>query len=83
MAQALEKEACVLFTGSKFFRGPPFSGAVIIPTGVMKKLQENFADATVPVGLNTFFGKSELPTQLKSWRDSVKESVNAGLALRW
>lgn len=83
MTQALEKEACVLFTGSKFFRGPPFSGAVIVPASIMKKLQDNFNQATVPVGLNTFFGRSELPPQLKSWRDSVKDSVNSGLALRW
>jgi hypothetical protein len=29
--QCLESNACLLFTGSKFFRGPPFSGAVFVP----------------------------------------------------
>jgi hypothetical protein len=27
----LEKNVVVLITGSKFFRGPPFSGGVLIP----------------------------------------------------
>ena len=30
--------AITLFTGSKFFRGPPFSGAVIVPPEMMAKL---------------------------------------------
>lgn len=32
------KNAIVLITGSKFFRGPPFSGAVLVPPPIMKKL---------------------------------------------
>ena len=34
----LDDGAIVLLTGSKFFRGPPFSGAVIVPPKIMSKL---------------------------------------------
>lgn len=35
----LSKNAIVLITGSKFFRGPPFSGGVLVPAPLMAKLK--------------------------------------------
>jgi hypothetical protein len=34
----IQKGAIVLLTGSKFFRGPPFSGAVLVPGSIMERL---------------------------------------------
>jgi hypothetical protein len=34
----LGQNAIVLITGSKFFRGPPFSGGVLVPEPIMSKL---------------------------------------------
>ena len=80
--KAIDNGACVLITGSKFYRAPPFCGAVFIAPPIMEQLMQDSSFA-VPRGLNTFFGKSEVPTQLQAWKDSVHESVNEGLALRW
>jgi hypothetical protein len=38
LLEYLSKNVVVLITGSKFFRGPPFSGAVIVPSVIMEEL---------------------------------------------
>lgn len=54
----LKKQSCVLITGSKFYRGPPFSGAVFVAPSVMKQLMEKEKEGGVdmPQGLKTFVG---------------------------
>jgi len=79
--ESLKAQACILITGSKFFRSPPFCGGVFVPAPLMKRLADT--NSVVPRGLNTFMGKSEIPQELENWRNSVQESSNAGLALRW
>jgi len=82
LTTALENGVVVLYTGSKFYRGPPFSGAVFVPKETMLRLQE-LKDPIIPKGLFTFIGRSELPKELVSWRTQLPESVNIGLVLRW
>ena len=65
----LNKNVVVLITGSKFFRGPPFSGGVIVPSDIMEELQELGSDCVIPDGLNSFIGKNEVPRELRSWRN--------------
>lgn len=36
--ELLEGKNIVLITGSKFYRGPPFSGGVIVPAEIMSQL---------------------------------------------
>mmetsp|Transcript_5386 Transcript_5386/g.9049 ORF Transcript_5386/g.9049 Transcript_5386/m.9049 type:complete len:484 (-) Transcript_5386:110-1561(-) len=79
----VEKDAMVLITGSKFYRGPPFSGAVVIPPTIMNKLKEQEIANPIPLGLNTFIGKAEIPKELPMWRDNIADNQNPGLALRW
>ena len=87
LGELLEKDVIVLITGSKFFRGPPFSGATIVPKSIMNKLLKIQADKKyekpVAAGLNTFMGKAEIPRELTSWRDCLEDNQNPGLALRW
>lgn len=74
---------CILITGSKFYRAPPFAGAVLVPPKYMEQLTA-LEETSMPNGLNTFMGKSEVPPSLPLWRNSLaQESTNYGLALRW
>ena len=82
MDEAISAEAIVLYTASKFFRSPPFCGAVIVPPSIMNRLQ-GLTNTKIPQMLNTFVGKSEIPDELPQWRDNLANSVNHGLALRW
>jgi len=70
----IDLNAITLITGSKFFRGPPFSGGVIVPAKIMKQLQALDTENPVPAGLNTFMGKNEVPRELESWRNSLKDN---------
>jgi len=77
----LNKGAFVLITGSKFFRGPPFSGAVIVPGSIMERLV--LTDVDMPSGLRKFITSNDVPPALESWRSALKKDDNTGLALRW
>ena len=92
MLNDLDKSnAITLITGSKFYRGPPFSGAVIVPGSIMEELKRNSQnndkdwkdDSVVPTGLNSFFGINEIPRELPDWRESLFDNQNPALAIRW
>ena len=74
----LAENKIVLITGSKFFRGPPFSGACLVPATIMDELklfqEQGKVAKPVPRGLNTFLGKAEIPRELSTWRDSVEDN---------
>lgn len=77
---ALELEYLVLMTGSKFYGGPPFSGAVLVPASLrpepsgLKAFSPGFCD---------YLTAPELPRRWKSLRDSVPTKPNVGLIIRW
>lgn len=83
LKELVDINAIVLITGSKFYRGPPFSGAVIVPAEIMARLQMMGSDIKIPYGLNTFIGQAEIPRELPRWREQIRENLNPGLALRW
>lgn len=67
----------VMITGSKFFTGPPFCGALLLPVAWLSRLREG----GLPSGLHVYAGRSE-------WPDSpacrcLAGTVNHGLLLRW
>jgi hypothetical protein len=62
----------VLLTGSKFFGGPPFSGAILMPRG---RLAAALAAGSLPAGLADYLGCA--PQRLPEL------GVNPGLVLRW
>jgi hypothetical protein len=70
----LERKAIVLISGSKFFRGPPSSGAVILPPSLMQRLLAASHTTPLPKGLNSFIGKSEIPRELVRWREEVADN---------
>lgn len=68
--QALRLGFVVLFTGSKFYAGPPFAGALFFP-------KNKFANE-LPDALEDWFDNGGVP-----WESDLSEAVNPGLALRW
>jgi hypothetical protein len=76
--QYLALGAVVLITGSKFFTGPPFAGAALVPRPVAARLR----DKKLPAGLDAYFGRDEFPADCPAAAD-LPPVGNYGLALRW
>jgi len=74
----LALDAIVLLTGSKFFTGPPFAGAALIPPA----LAARFRKSTLPAGLDAYFGRDDFWADCPA-ADALPPVGNYGLALRW
>jgi hypothetical protein len=74
----LALDAVVLLTGSKFFTGPPFAGAALLPGALAARLQQ----VLLPEGLDAYFGRDEFPTDCPA-ATHLPPVGNYGLALRW
>ena len=70
--------ATVLITGSKFFTGPPFAGAALLPATVAARLRTG----VLPAGLAAYFNQDEFPPGVAAAR-GLPAGGNYGLALRW
>jgi hypothetical protein len=68
----------VQITGSKFFTGPPFSGALLAPAAVAGRL----ANRSLPAGLGLYSGRSEWPSD-QPGLESLLPNGNHGLVMRW
>jgi len=74
----LDAGYAVLLTGSKFFTGPPFAGAVLLPPA----LRVHLADPScLPSGLGDYTGRFEWPDVPAALR--LAPVMNLGLLLRW
>ena len=58
LREYLDKGAIVLTTGSKFYRGPPFAGAVLVPASIMERLART--EIAMPRGLRRFLTRNEV-----------------------
>ncbi|TCS33805.1 hypothetical protein EDC15_10516 [Acetobacter aceti NBRC 14818] len=67
----------VMITGSKFFTGPPFCGALLLPEEWRTRLDHD----PLPTGLKAYAGCGEWP-ECEATR-GLSEVVNHGLILRW
>ncbi len=74
----LALDAMVLITGSKFFTGPPFAGAAILPASIAARLEH----AKLPAGLDAYFGRDDFPSRCHA-ASGLPAIGNYGLALRW
>ncbi|MGZ5096415.1 MAG: hypothetical protein ACXWCH_35340, partial [Burkholderiales bacterium] len=68
----------VLITGSKFFTGPPFSGALLVPANLSKAIGR--AD---PGGLVDYSTRSDWPKRWDLLRSYFPLHTNFGQWLRW
>ncbi len=76
----LNKGYIVTITGSKFFTGPPYSGALIIPKNISSRIRN--IDKLLPEGLTQYYNRSDWP---KCWNCSryLSEGYNYGTYMRW
>ncbi len=87
----LDAGRILLVTGSKFMQGAAFSGAVLVPAPLVKKLVawrllrggNVTAGATLPRGMDDYFSRHEFPTELAHWREQLHGRPNQGLLARW
>jgi selenocysteine lyase/cysteine desulfurase len=70
----------VLVTGSKFYGGPPFSGAVLIPPNLAQSLDSG--PIALPAGLSAYSTRADWPEEWAPSRE-LPEVGNPGLLLRW
>ncbi len=68
----------VMVTGSKFFTGPPFCGALLLPAAIMRRLERR----VLPAGLTDYTGRADWPERTRAVR-AMPRSVNVGMLLRW
>jgi hypothetical protein len=80
LAWYLDQRFLVLITGSKFFAGPPLSGALLIPDG-LRAAVGRIAD--VPAGLADYTSRDDWPACFALIRARLPGDANIGQALRW
>jgi hypothetical protein len=76
----LERGYMVIVTGSKFFTGPPFSGAVLVPDVFAAHLN---ATSAIPPGLLEYVNCSDWPQNWPLLRTRFPVRTNFGQWLRW
>ncbi|SHG16289.1 hypothetical protein SAMN05444372_1038 [Flavobacterium micromati] len=76
----LNKGYIVTITGSKFFTGPPYCGALILPKSVNKLIHS--VKNILPKGLNQYYNRSDWPN---SWfcSNALSDGYNYGSYMRW
>ena len=70
----------MLITGSKFFTGPPLSGALLVPDALQARVARI---ADVPAGLADYTARDDWPACFGRIREQLPARANVGQALRW
>ena len=77
----LDRGYWCLITGSKFFTGPPFSGALLVPSALAPGISMRPAD--IAPGLLEYTSRSDWPRSWPSLRSRFPIRANFGQWLRW
>jgi hypothetical protein len=80
MRAYLDRGYMVLVTGSKYFGGPAFSGALLIPSRLSRALD---GGARIAPGLSDYASRSDWPKGWTSLRARFPSRLNFGQWLRW
>jgi hypothetical protein len=80
LKQYLDRGYLVLVTGSKFFTGPPFSGALLVPAGLAANID---AMGEIAPGMLEYSSRSDWPMQWRGLRSRFPVRANFGQWLRW
>lgn len=75
----LDEGYMMILTGSKFFTGPPFNGALLIPEQL--SVQWKDASGSLPKGLKKYTYKNDWPNF--SFTQKLKTGINLGMNMRW
>ncbi|RTY69487.1 hypothetical protein EKL98_08455 [Flavobacterium bomense] len=76
----LNKGYIVTITGSKFFTGPPYCGALILPKSVNKLIHS--VKNTLPKGLTQYYNHSDWPASCFC-SNELSDGYNYGSYMRW
>jgi hypothetical protein len=76
----LERGYMVLMTGSKFYGGPAFSGALLVPKGLSRSLDR--IEGIAP-GMFDYVGRCDWPMAWPALRSRFDRRPNFGQWLRW
>jgi hypothetical protein len=76
----LDRGYLVLITGSKYFGGPAFSGALLIPAALARSIDQT---ATIASGLLDYANRSDWPAGWTRLRSRFASRQNLGQWLRW
>jgi hypothetical protein len=76
----LDRGYLVIVTGSKFFTGPPFSGALLVPSALAYGFD---AAADIAPGLLEYTSRSDWPKNWPGLRSRFPVRANFGQWLRW
>ncbi|MEL6108900.1 MAG: hypothetical protein AAFU85_23065 [Planctomycetota bacterium] len=66
-------------TGSKFFGGPPTSGALIVP----RRLRVRERRHGLPLAFGNYFSRAEMPKEWTAIRQSMDSWINVPAIVRW
>jgi hypothetical protein len=77
----LERGYMVLITGSKYFGGPAFAGALLLPGAVSRLFLKK--SVQLAPGLADYTSRSDWPKAYKSLRGRLASRANLGQWLRW
>ena len=77
----LDRGFMVLITGSKYFGGPAFAGALLLPAASSRPLFKK--SVKVAPGLADYTGRSDWPMAYKALRSKLESRCNLGQWLRW
>jgi hypothetical protein len=80
IAHYLDRGCIVLLTGSKYFAGPAFSGAVLVPPVLVRAIG---ALKQLAPGLAAYAGRSDWPQRWRALRAQFPAQPNFGAWLRW
>ena len=81
IVEYLEYQMMVIITGSKYFTGPPFAGAILVPEHIVDTVQAN--GEKFDVGFNSYCAKEDLPQCLRSILRAGSKNFNLGSLFRW
>uniref|UniRef100_Q07H30 Uncharacterized protein n=1 Tax=Rhodopseudomonas palustris (strain BisA53) TaxID=316055 RepID=Q07H30_RHOP5 len=80
IARYLDDGFMVLLTGSKYFTGPPFCGALLLPPTITRRLAATEFDLG---GLDAYNSTSDWPRAWRTARAQLPAKPNFGQWLRW
>ena len=76
----LDKQGCVMITGSKFYQAPPFCGALLVNKALMPKLMEGNYEV-LPM-FKQLLSAYDFPETMRE-KSGLDYRKNIGLRLRW
>ena len=76
----LNKGYILMVTGSKYFTGPPYAGALIVPKQIGDAIES--VKAMLPAGLTEYFNRYDWPANWKCSKH-LSDGFNYGTYMRW